>query len=120
MFWAILFAFNWPPLKFWEKSSAILGGYSACFTASLLLACPSATDLYSAIYTPWTEISSAKVFLAVFLAQIYVWVTLLLTKLFKNKLASNNWKEVLIFNTINYVGVALVFSVIVVEMRLNL
>jgi len=92
----------------------------ACFSAVLILTCPNTSELYSADYTPFDQISVSKIYVAILLAEINVLTSLLLSKLFKKKLASENWKEVIIFNAINFVGVSIFFSVILVVMRVNL
>lgn len=85
----------------------------------MILLCPSSSNAnYAVFYTNFDKIAGGMVFLAVFIAETNVLLSILLSKKFKKILMSNNLKKLLLLNTLILVFVAVIYEIIIIAVRM--
>lgn len=87
----------------------------------MILLCPSSSNSnYAAFYTNFEKIGGGMVFLAVFVAETNVLLSILISKKFKKILMSNNLKKLFLMNTLILVFVTLIFEIILIAVRMGI
>ena len=109
-FLLLLYFINWPPLKFWDKSSPSLASFLSCIVANIALTCSKNTDSYSANFIEFDKIKTGKIVLALAIAESNVLLTILLSKVFKKKMGSYDIKVFLMLNTLIFLFVFVLYE----------